>query len=594
MPSDGYHFTGWTGDYTGTDNPLLISKVSSNMNITANFDVNTAGQCTVTFTADSGGTINGVASQYISAGGDCSPVTAAPFVGYSFSAWTGDHTGTENPLTITGVTKNMIIDSNFQTQTFTVTFTAGSGGTPTGQTTQTVPYGGNSSPVGAIPNDGFYFTGWSGDYTGRANPLIITGVTKDMNMTANFNSVPEGHYVVNFTSAGNGWVSGGISQLVVSGGQTNPVTAVPDYGYHFIGWTGDHIGNENPLTVQNISANMTITANFAANDPGTFTVTFVAIENGSISGIVSQLVKEGSDCSQVTAVPDTGFSFHSWIGDYEGTVNPLTIQNVTDNMVIYAVFGIPDFQLACGMYLCLLPGQISGFTDKNFTKPPSTKAIYDDPVTGKKTQKAPMKTLNKITAKVTAEFADCEWNKAVKLYNQKLWDKKKTCLENFRDIYVGTNEMVPLSCTKVLVSVNKLKDVETVQAAVLQYPYISRMMDSYGAVIGTAKRAEIIYVEGVFFGKNSPKVWLEYPAYEKDGTTVKAIKTLNVKVLKPYVYVNYKNQAGKSCMDICSGLSRVGIIMPKKWPKNWNHGIPHNIVIDNKVGRATIEFKTAE
>ena len=209
MPSDGYHFTGWTGDYTGTDNPLLISKVSSNMNITANFDVNTAGQCTVTFTADSGGTINGVASQYISAGGDCSPVTAAPFVGYSFSAWTGDHTGTENPLTITGVTKNMIIDSNFQTQTFTVTFTAGSGGTPTGQTTQTVPYGGNSSPVGAIPNDGFYFTGWSGDYTGRANPLIITGVTKDMNMTANFNSVPEGHYVVNFTSAGNGWVSGG-------------------------------------------------------------------------------------------------------------------------------------------------------------------------------------------------------------------------------------------------------------------------------------------------------------------------------------------------------------------------------------------------
>ena len=76
--------------------------------------------------------------------------------------------------------------------------------------------------------------------------------------------------------------------------------------------------------------------------------------------------------------------------------------------------------------------------------------------------------------------------------------------------------------------------------------------------------------------------------------TLKEIKALNVKVVKPYSYVNYKNQAGKSCMDISCGLSRMAIIMPEEWPRSWKHDVPHNIVIDNKVGRATIEFRTEE
>jgi len=70
--------------------------------------------------------------------------------------------------------------------THTVTFTAGSGGSLTGTTTQTVSHGDDCTPVTAVPDSGYQFTGWTGDYTGTNNPLTITNVTSDMNITANF------------------------------------------------------------------------------------------------------------------------------------------------------------------------------------------------------------------------------------------------------------------------------------------------------------------------------------------------------------------------------------------------------------------------
>ncbi|MBF0102918.1 MAG: DUF4214 domain-containing protein [Desulfobacterales bacterium] len=75
------------------------------------------------------------------------------------------------------------------TTTYTVTFTAGSGGQITGETTQTITSGGSSSAVTATPDSGYEFTGWTGDYTGTNNPLTLTNVTANMNITANFSSL---------------------------------------------------------------------------------------------------------------------------------------------------------------------------------------------------------------------------------------------------------------------------------------------------------------------------------------------------------------------------------------------------------------------
>ena len=74
--------------------------------------------------------------------------------------------------------------------------------------------------------------------------------------------------------------------------------------------------------------------------------------------------------------------------------------------------------------------------------------------------------------------------------------------------------------------------------------------------------------------------------------TLKGIKQLKLKVDKNSQ--TFKDARGKpSSMNIENGISKMTVIIPDKWPVVWRAGA-HNIVIDNKVGRATVEFHTEE
>jgi hypothetical protein len=72
-------------------------------------------------------------------------------------------------------------------------------------------------------------------------------------------------FVVTFAPAGKGDITGAATQEVNAGGNCTAVTAAPDAYYHFQGWTGDYSGTHNPLTVTDVSTDMSIAAKFAAN-----------------------------------------------------------------------------------------------------------------------------------------------------------------------------------------------------------------------------------------------------------------------------------------------------------------------------------------
>jgi len=147
--------------------------------------------------------------------------------------------------------------------TYTVNFAAGANGSITGTASQTVAENGDCTAVTAVPAQGYQFDGWTGDFVGTANPLTVTNVTKNMNVTANFSVIPGVTYTVNFAAGANGSITGTASQTVAENGDCTAVTAVPAQGYQFDGWTGDFVGTANPLTVSNVTKNMNITANFS-------------------------------------------------------------------------------------------------------------------------------------------------------------------------------------------------------------------------------------------------------------------------------------------------------------------------------------------
>jgi uncharacterized repeat protein (TIGR02543 family) len=72
-----------------------------------------------------------------------------------------------------------------------------------------------------------------------------------------------------------------------------------------------------------------------------FTVTFQTdgTPGASLDGETVQTVVRGGDCSPVTANAPNGYVFTGWSGGATGTANPLTVTNVTSNLLITANFG---------------------------------------------------------------------------------------------------------------------------------------------------------------------------------------------------------------------------------------------------------------
>jgi len=71
-------------------------------------------------------------------------LTATPQTGYRFTGWSGDATGSANPLTL-ALGTNKAITANFQIISYTITASAGSGGSVTPTGVATVNYGANQS-----------------------------------------------------------------------------------------------------------------------------------------------------------------------------------------------------------------------------------------------------------------------------------------------------------------------------------------------------------------------------------------------------------------------------------------------------------------
>ena len=112
-----------------------------------------------------------------------------------------------------------------------------------------------------------YFVRWVGD----ANVLIAdpsaaettVQLTGDALVVAYF-ATNKNSYLVSFITEGNGSLNGtnSLTMTVAAGEDCAPVTAVPNPGYTFAGWGGDHPATANPLTITNVQMDTTVLAFF--------------------------------------------------------------------------------------------------------------------------------------------------------------------------------------------------------------------------------------------------------------------------------------------------------------------------------------------
>lgn len=208
---------------------------------------------TLNYSAQPGGSIVGSAVQNVLLGDNGSVVTAVPNVGYFFTAWSdGLSTATRAEI---AVQSSVSVQAGFSPYEYILTYVAGSNGSVTGITNQTVFYGANGSAVTAIPSEGYEFVEWSDGLT--ANPRSDLAVDESVAVTARFE---KRQYTLTYQAGPGGSVTGNANQVVLHGDNGLVVAAVPSDGYNFIRWS-DGLTTTN-RTDSNIQSDLLLIAEF--------------------------------------------------------------------------------------------------------------------------------------------------------------------------------------------------------------------------------------------------------------------------------------------------------------------------------------------
>jgi len=331
IPDIGWIFSHWSGDLSGNSNPTTIT-MNSNKIVYANFSQN---EYTLTVTIVGSGIVNKNPNQPTYHYGDIVTLTAIANTGWAFSGWSGDLTGSTNPTTIT-INGNKSVTATFTQNEYILTIVIeGSGIVNKNPDQTTYPYG-TVVTLTAVPSTGWSFNHWSGDLTGNNNPENIT-MNSNKTIIANFTI---NYYTLTTNIQGNGTVNKNPNQTTYPYGTIVQLTAIPEPGWTFNHWSGDLTGNSNPENIT-MNSNKTIIANFTINQ---YTITINIEGDGTVIKNPDLTIYPYGTIVELTAIPETGWTFDHWSGDLTGNTNPTNI-TINDNKTVIANFTTNQYTL---------------------------------------------------------------------------------------------------------------------------------------------------------------------------------------------------------------------------------------------------------
>ncbi|MDR3262784.1 MAG: hypothetical protein LBT30_00555, partial [Clostridiales bacterium] len=305
-----------------------------------------APSVTINASAGSGGSISPSGSVDVPSGTNKS-FTANPSSGYEFDYFRIDNSSnysSSSTYTFNTVTTGHTIVAYFKLSQYTISASAGTGGSISPSGNQTVNSGGSQSFT-AYPSTGYLFDYFridnSSNYT-ASSTYNFSGVTGDHSIVAYF-KIQTFQITANYGSGGT--ISPGTTAVNYNSNQS--FTANPSTGYVFDYFAVDS-GTDNSsstYTFYNVTATHSITAYFKV---ATFTITPYTTTGGTISPTTAATVNYNASSPAYTATPGTGYNFAYFLIDGAGTqytANPYTINNVTGSHTITAYFSIKTYTI---------------------------------------------------------------------------------------------------------------------------------------------------------------------------------------------------------------------------------------------------------
>lgn len=225
-------------------------------------------------------------------------VTAVANEGYTFIGW---NDGKTNASRSDSISANSTFTAIFEKiPTYKISYLASEGGMIDGECEQIIQIGKSSMPVVAVPSEGYKFVGWD---DGLGANQRSDEANEDKIFTARFELIKYG--TVNYKCTSGGKIEGEATQSIEYGKSTVEVTAVPNPGYTFVSWND---GVTTPTRSDIVNGDKTYLARFSNG----VDITYSATDGGVIDGESKQSLSYGQTSSEVTAIPNEGYTFVSW------------------------------------------------------------------------------------------------------------------------------------------------------------------------------------------------------------------------------------------------------------------------------------------
>jgi hypothetical protein len=272
QPTDGYEFVGWSGDLSGRENPTTI-EMNSAKKVTAIFS-NVIHPLLIQVNGH--GSTNPAVGTYDYPEETKVTITATPDKGWRFDSWSGEVSDPEAATTTIVMSTDKTVTASFSQIMHSLTLDAeGQGFLSPGIGTYDYAEG-SEVTITAAPDSGWQFDSWSGEVSDPEAATTNVVINTDQTVTASFSQIM---HSLTLDAEGKGLLSPGIGVHRYAEGSEVTITATPDKGWRFDGWSGEVPHPEAATTTVFISNDKTITADFSQNR---FNAGIIGIIAGSV------------------------------------------------------------------------------------------------------------------------------------------------------------------------------------------------------------------------------------------------------------------------------------------------------------------------
>ncbi|MBI1782204.1 MAG: lamin tail domain-containing protein, partial [Sphingobacteriales bacterium] len=323
------------GVSVGAVSTYIFSNVKANHTISASFTLN---KYTITASAGTGGTISPSGGVSVNCGSD-QTFTITPAACYSIAdvLVDGSSVGAVGTYTFTNVTAGHTISASFVLKTYTITASAGSGGSISPSGSVSVNCGSDQSFT-ITADAGYHIVDVlvDGSSVGVVGSYNFTNVSATHTISASF---AVNNYTISASADAGGSISPSGSVDVTQGAdQSFTIAADPCYSISDVTVDGNSVGAVSTYTFTNVQANHTIHASFVYNN---YTITASAGSGGSVSDAGATTIGcagsktytfTAADCYQIADVLVDGVSV--------GNVSEYTFTNIQANHTISVSFNL--------------------------------------------------------------------------------------------------------------------------------------------------------------------------------------------------------------------------------------------------------------